>query len=238
MHEHYKYPVYKSIFKPLLFWNEIERNIIDNYTTPKKYNKNIEVNEIDELLNKQIKNYSKLTKENLIKTLTFLFKTYREFLFISIRDNNINGYHIYKYDNQNDWHQDLKTFNGQYFKNFYYEYLKKLKRQFIKYEEPTNWASNNCILQMSDWSRKEGMPDSYIKEIFGSGNKVLSYRTVRNQLNKKYQPESAITYKQVSRILRNNRDIFTRVSPIEVGSHKWFDVKFLDKKNYSKESQT
>ena len=35
---HYKYPVYKSIFKPLLFWNEIESNIIDNYTKPTKYN--------------------------------------------------------------------------------------------------------------------------------------------------------------------------------------------------------
>ena len=25
---HYKYPVYKSIFKPLLFWDDIEENIL------------------------------------------------------------------------------------------------------------------------------------------------------------------------------------------------------------------
>ena len=56
MHAHYKYPVYKSIFKPLLFWDDIEENIIKKYTIPKKYNKNLQVNEIDELLNKQLKN--------------------------------------------------------------------------------------------------------------------------------------------------------------------------------------
>ena len=165
MYAHYKYPVYKSIFKPLLFWDDIEENIIKKYTIPKKCNKNLQVNEIDELLNKQLKNYNKMTKRNLEETLRFLFDKYREFLFISIRDNDITGYHIYKYHSKNDWHQDLKTFNGQDFKKFYYEYLKKLKRPFIKYEDPEKWTSNNCLLQMSDWSRREGIPESYVSEI-------------------------------------------------------------------------
>lgn len=165
MHQHYKYSNYKSLLKPLLFWEEIEKNIIDTYTPPKHFIKQIEVNEIDELINKQIKNYNKMTKENLEETLKFLFNNYREFLYFRIRDNLIESYHIYNYDYKNDWAKDLKTFNNKEFKHFYFEYLKVLKRPFMKYDQLESWYTNNCILSMTDYSKKYGLPTSYISEI-------------------------------------------------------------------------
>ena len=165
MIRHTEYPIYKSYLKPLLFWDEIQESIIKKYTLPKKFIKNMEINEIDELLNKQIKNYNKMTKRNLEETLKFLFNNYREFLFFSVRDNNVNGYYIYRYDYDNNWAQDLKTYNNQDFKKFYYDYLKKLRRPFMKYDDKSKWYSNNCILSMTDYSRKYGLNESYIKEI-------------------------------------------------------------------------
>ena len=35
----------------------------------------------------------------------------------------------------------------------------------MKYDDKSKWYSNNCILSMTDYSRKYGLNESYIKEI-------------------------------------------------------------------------
>ena len=92
IYNHNIHKSYKSILKPLLIWDEIETEIINNYSIPKRYdtsisNKIMDDNlELNKLVNDQLKNYNTMNKEDLIQTLKFLFNNFKEFLFFSIRD--------------------------------------------------------------------------------------------------------------------------------------------------------
>ena len=76
-----------------------------------------------------------------------------------------------------------------------------------------------------------------IKDIFGSNTKILSCKTIRKRLNEITRSETILTSKQVNKLLQKNKELFTRVSPTEVGSSKWFDAKFFDKTNLSKSNR-
>lgn len=179
---HEKYKNYNSILKPLLFWEEIEKEIINNYIPPKKYimtDKNINIlnannnsdinNNIDKIINKQIENYNTMTKKDLIDTLKFLFNNFKEYLFFSIRNNKIKSYYIYNKEATNKWANDLRFVeeNGQInpdFDDYYISYLKRTG----KYQKNNpllpkdKWYANNCILATNDWKE---LPTSYVAQI-------------------------------------------------------------------------
>jgi hypothetical protein len=175
IYEHEKHKSYKSILQPLLIWEEIETEIINNYSIPKKYdklnsNKNMDKHlELDKLVNDQFKNYKTMNKKDLIQTLKFLFNNFKEFLFFSIRDGKIKSYYVYNKDFKNTWSKDLRFVeeNGQINENFneYYErYLKSTGKHQV--DNPVlskeKWYINNCILATNDWKE---MPTSYVSQI-------------------------------------------------------------------------
>lgn len=182
IYTHKKYNTYKSILEPLLLWNEIEKEIINNYTQPKKYINNLhklnDLRELDDLVHKQTKNYNKMSKEDLIDTLKFLFNNFKEFLFFSIRNNKIKSYYIYNKESTNTWGHELRFIeeNGQMNPDFL-DYYEKYMKNTGKYHpdnpvlQKNKWYANNCILMTNDWKE---LPTSYVAQICNMLEEVVT----------------------------------------------------------------
>ena len=70
--KHSKYPIYESYLVPILSWDEINDEIIKNYTDPKEYLDKHEITEIDDLVKKQTDKFGNVSKGDLENTLKYL----------------------------------------------------------------------------------------------------------------------------------------------------------------------
>jgi hypothetical protein len=177
-----------SLMKPLTNWNEIEKHIISTYdnTKIKKYNENANKvgkikKEIEKLVNDKIdKEYVHgLEKNDLEKTLKFIFETYRELLYFRIRNNNIElAYHLYNKNYINKWTKYI-----QFPDNMKpYEFIEKKRKELKSFYEPllpeNKWVANNCIVKIEGDDDKRN-PVSYIKEIYTMiYNTILHFKNV------------------------------------------------------------
>jgi hypothetical protein len=164
--QHKTNPLFISSIEPLIYWNEIEKNILDTYTEPKQFENNIVGNEInDSLLNEQFLNYKKnLTKDDLEKTLKFVFDHYAELIYIRIRNNKIEcSYHIYNKDISIDWYKDLK-YKGKNLDSSVIELMNDRKKEYLTLKKPHFLVANNCLLNFEAYTYFEGNPTSYVKE--------------------------------------------------------------------------
>ena len=169
MYVHPKYPIYQSKLTVLLSWEEIEEQIINNYTDVKHININNNDNkdniDIDDIVKRYINKYNKMSKNDLKETLKYLFTNYKEFLYFSIRDGKINGkFQIYNRISTNNWYKTLKTSDNSNFYDFFNKAKRELHGEKIKFEPPYKWYANNCIVRMENWSDSSGLSKSYVSD--------------------------------------------------------------------------
>ncbi len=169
--QHKKHFQYISILEPLIEWKEIKKNIIDTYTYPSTFShKNNKINKspfndiIEEKLNQSYQN--ELSKDDLEKTLKFIFDVYRDFIYFRIRQNHIElSYHIYNNDYTTDWYKYVNFPNGLNQRSFLESRKKKLKIYTGPYAKPNRWTALNCVVSLEDWT-SSGNPQEYVIEIY------------------------------------------------------------------------
>ncbi len=166
---HEKHMEYKSLIRPLITWNEVEKNIFETYTEPKPFGKNQNTNqEIKSVIEEKVsKEYKKgMTVDDLKSTLKLLFDVYREVLYFRIRQGGIEfAYHIYNKDFENQWHKYI-----QFPQNMNYESFMKKRNQNLhpwrgELTKPDLWTGIDCVVSLENW-RDSGNPTEYVKEIY------------------------------------------------------------------------
>lgn len=166
---HEKHMEYISLMRPLITWNEVEKNIFETYTEPKPFSKNQNTNqEMKSVIEEKVKKeYEKgMTLDDLRSTLRLLFDVYREVLYFRIRQGGIEfAYHIYNKDFENRWHKYI-----QFPKNTNYESFMKKRNQNLhpwrgELTKPDLWTGIDCVVSLENW-RDSGNPTEYVKEIY------------------------------------------------------------------------
>ena len=169
-------PIYISYIEPLINWTEIENNIIETYTEPKKYilDKEKEINKKEKRIKRLLKGYFKgyekgLTKTDLFNTIKYAFDNYNELIYFRIRNNKLEkSYHLYNPKNKTDWYKYLqfKTSDNK-IKNIddsLLEIIKMSGKTFYTLRKPHFIPANNCLLGFDAYSYFEGNPTSYVLE--------------------------------------------------------------------------
>ncbi len=168
---HPKYETHYSLMTPLVQWNEVEENIIKTFDDEKyeKYKekmnkKNVYDNLVEEKVGKEYE--SGLTKEDLEKTLKFIFENYREVLYIRIRNNEIKrAYHLHNRDFVNNWSKYIEFPDHMKPYNFMVKRSKNLKTYRENLLPENKWVANGCITKI-EGSGEDGNPISYVKEFY------------------------------------------------------------------------
>ncbi len=169
---HFEDNRFLSLMKPLLTWKEVKEEIIETYTEPnsfKKKNQN-EKNSFEwkkEIEEKVKQSYEKdVTKQDLEETLKFIFDTYREILYIRIRQNGIeHAYHIYNRDYENRWSSYIHFPDGMNVNSFSKKRNQNLHANKAPIAPSNKWTGNNCVVSLENWL-DEGNPTEYVKEIY------------------------------------------------------------------------
>ncbi len=181
--QHKKFFQYISILEPLIEWKEVKKNIIDTYTYPLQFKPKNNIskspfnNIIQDKLNQSYEN--ELSKDDLEKTLKFIFDTYRDFIYFRIRQNHIElSYHIYNKDYTTDWYKYVNLPNGLNQKSFLDLRQKKLKSFTGPLAKPNKWTALNCVVSLEDWT-KSGNAQEYVIEIYEMVLQTIKkYKTV------------------------------------------------------------
>lgn len=165
-YQHKTKPIYMSVIKPLIYWDEIKKKIIDTYTKPKQFKLNTITNKYIDKINDILKNefsaYDKLSVDDLEKTIKFIFENYTELIYIRIRDNKIEcSYHIYGETTKVDWFKNLKYKSKPIDKSII-NILEDMRRTYYTVKNPHNMSVNNCLLGLDSYNYFEGNPTSYI----------------------------------------------------------------------------
>lgn len=179
--QHTKKFQYISLMRPLITWKEVKENVLDTFMEPEKFNEKNKLNKnqkifeelIEEKMNKyenknnKQSNHQEYTKKDLEKTLKFIFDTYRDILYLRIRQNHIEfAFHLYNSDFSSDWYKYVKFPNNMNV----YEFMKKKQQNLPskmgqKILPPSKWTANNCVVSFEDWS-SAGNPTEYVKGIY------------------------------------------------------------------------
>ncbi len=178
--QHTKKMQYISLMRPLITWKEVKNNILDTFTEPELFNTSINkiINKENKIFNKLIeekidlydnviKNKNKeYSKKDLEKSLKFIFDTYRDILYLRIRQNHIEfAFHLYNSEFSSDWYKYVNFPNGMNVEEFMKKKQKNLPSKTEKLVPPNKWTANNCVVSFEDWS-SYGNPTEYVKGIY------------------------------------------------------------------------
>ena len=160
---HNRLPLYRAYIQPLIRWDEVERYIINTYIDPEEFEFKKKNGAIEKLISVQFKKYrGKRRKDDLINTLYYIFHHYGELLYFRIRNNKIVcEYYLYNSQYENDWYPYI-NFNKN---EKIFSLLNKRHQPYITIENMKKWSNNGCNIFFEDWSRLEGNPKSYIREL-------------------------------------------------------------------------
>ncbi len=168
--QHKKHPEFMSIIEPLLSIKEIENKIINTYTDIKKFKLDKPKLEKEEnifnLVNDYFSIYKTLSKDDLFKTIKFIFNVYNELLYFRIRNNKIEcSYHLYNLENQIDWYKNLKYKKDNEIKDFDKSLIEIMaqRNKYYTIRNPHFKSANNCLLSLESYLYFEGNPTSYVK---------------------------------------------------------------------------
>ena len=179
-----------SLIYPIISWDEVEEKIINTYTPPNTYDKNLNTIDSNDKINSKLKNiikeqfqkYNKnLSKKDLFDTLKHIFENYNEVLYFRIRNGKIEcEYQLYNPKNKHDWYKDLKySVNNKYDKtdivdvdNAFLHIAKTSNKEYFTLRKPHFMASNNCLLSgLDEYAYWEGNPVSYV----GAFKEMIQY---------------------------------------------------------------
>ncbi len=179
--QHLKKHQYISLMRPLITWKEVKENVLDTFMEPEKFDLKNKLNHsqkiFEELIEDKMTKYENInnkqtnrleyTKKDLEKTLKFIFDTYRDILYLRIRQNHIEfAFHLYNSDFTSDWYKYVKFPNNMNV----YQFMKKKQKNLPskmgqKILSPNKWTANNCVVSFEDWS-SAGNPTEYVKGIY------------------------------------------------------------------------
>lgn len=168
-------PIYISVIEPLITIEEINEKIFNTYTEPVCYEKNEKTMQsksnlrIKKLVHHYFTKYNtKLTKNDLFKTIKFIFNTYNELLYFRIRNNKLEcAYHLYNPENNVDWLKYIKYKKDnvdQNIDNNIIEIIEKMNKKYYTIRKPHFIPTNNCLLGLDSYNYIEGNPISYVQE--------------------------------------------------------------------------
>jgi len=178
-HSYFQHPKHKEIIsfiEPIIYHSEIKKKIFDTYTTLKPYTlKNnptqIKEKKIFNIVENFFTKYQTRTKEDLFKTINFIFDTYNEFLYFRIRDNKIEcAYHLYNLENKFDFLKNIKYVNKhnqnkiQNIDQSLIDIMNSRQRDYYTLRKPHNIPTTNCLMGFDSYNYYEGNPTSYVKE--------------------------------------------------------------------------
>ena len=175
--QHTKKMQYISLMRPLITWKEVKENILDTFTEPELFNTSINniINKENKVFNKLIeekidlydnviKNKNKeYTKKDLEKSLKFIFDTYRDILYLRIRQNHIEfAFHLYNSEFSSDWYKYVNFPNGMNVE----EFMKKKQKNLPSKTEKLV-PNVDVLLTLS-------LPESWLADIgFLYGNDMI-----------------------------------------------------------------
>ena len=170
-YQHKKHPEIISIMEPLIFLNEIEEKIFKTYTNLKpfvnheiKSKREIKIKNLVELNFKNHNNENK-TKEDLFKTIKFLFESFNELLYFRIRNNKLECcYHLYNLENNIDWQKYIKAIDNKSIDEGLIDIMNSYDKPFYTLRKPHFLPSNNCLLGFDSYNYFDAIPKGYIKE--------------------------------------------------------------------------
>ena len=173
-YQHNKHKEIISFIEPLIYHNEIKTKIFDTYTDLRPF-----ILKTNPTLNKEKKvfnivehfftKYQTRTKEDLFKTIKFIFDTYNELLYIKVRNNKIEcAYHLYNLENKFDFLKNVKYINKQKQHQNIDEALVNIMnsrhRDYYTLRKPHYLPTANCLMGFDSYNYYEGNPLSYVKE--------------------------------------------------------------------------
>jgi len=156
-YQHPKHIEIISYLKPLINMSEIENEIFNTFTNPKPFsNDDIKNENIKEIVDNSFKHFNKnLTKEDLFKTITFLFETFNELLYFRIRNNKLeSSYHLYNYNNKIDWMKHVKTIAKNGYKSIDEDLIDIMNSQGKTYytlRKPHFIPADNCKINFDSY---------------------------------------------------------------------------------------
>ena len=182
VHQHKQNPLIISVIPPLIYWQEIQDKIVDTYKPPKKYKSQppaitFENPEFENLVEQKFKKCykNKLSKINLQNTLSFIYNTYGEFIYIRIRNGKIeNSYNIYNTNVAVDWYKDLKYKNAPIHQNVL-QLITDRGAAYNTIKRPQYITANGCLLSLEEYNYYEGNPVSYIKGFIEMINATIAH---------------------------------------------------------------
>ena len=170
--KYFQHPIHKEIIdiiEPLIYKSEINDKIFSTYSRLRPFRQPIKPIKIKEQkIYANVENffskYGKRTKDDLFKTITFLFDTYNELLYFRIRNNRIECmYHLYNLQKNIDMLQNIKYKNNPLDKSLI-DLMNSTFRDYQTLRKPHNIPTNNCLMGFESYNYYEGIPTSYIKE--------------------------------------------------------------------------
>ena len=174
-HNNDKTSPYYNYIEPLIYWDEIEKHIIDTYTQPINAPKIKVDGKLNELLLNSFEKYiehngnSYISKTDLKNTLKHIFNTYNEVLFFRILNGKItHKYYIFNVGSpQIDWYQDLqfeKNAKGDKIKQLQ-EFIAKSKIPFyMTLAKPYFLRANGCLLGFESTDYIRELNTSYVSQ--------------------------------------------------------------------------
>ena len=168
--QHSKHPEFISLIEPLIYIDEIQKKIFDTYTDIKPFifnEKIIDKKEIKikKLVSKSFERYDMCSKEDLFKTIKFIFETFNELLYFRIRNNKIEcAYHLYNMENKIDWLKYVKTIDNKTIDEELINIMNSQNKFYYTLRKPHFLPMNNCLAGFDSYNYFEGASRSYIKE--------------------------------------------------------------------------
>jgi hypothetical protein len=243
-HNNDKNSPYYNYIEPLLYWDEIQKNIIDTYTEIKlapKMNNN-GGNPINKLIINSFENVYKhnnslkVSKTDLKNTIKHIFKTYNELLYFRIRNGKItHKYYIFNIGSpQIDWYKDLQWGKrNKYDDDSPYKHIdivankiKELQDFVIKSKLPFHMTlakpyylrANGCLLGVESTDYIRELNTSYVSEFV----EMLEY-----SCHSMYDCDILINRKDFAYLTQNNTYSYTHLlknTLIENPPKKWYPL--------------
>ncbi len=173
--KYYQHPKHKEIIsyiEPLIYYEEIETKIFNTYSKLKPYTLHnsptlIKEKKVFNIVEKFFTKYQTRTKEDLFKTIKFIFDTYNELLYIRIRNNKIEcAYHLYNLENKFDFLKNVKYIKNQSqnIDQALINIMDSRNRDYYTLRKPHYLPTANCLMGFDSYNYYEGNPLSYVKE--------------------------------------------------------------------------
>ena len=133
--------------------DEIENKIFKTFTKLNKFTLEDITRKRDLKIKKLVSHNFKETKNNLFKTIKFLFENFNEILYFRIRNNKLEcSYHLYNPNNKTDWLKNIKIDN-------LVDIMNSRQKPYYTLKKPHFSSVDNCLLDFESYNNFKGVKE-------------------------------------------------------------------------------